>query len=155
MRDAKAYFNTGSCWIDINVTDRRLKGTAIAIWTDMKPCFLPSEAPKECHFSNGWLQRFKIANGIKSFTGHGESGSVDLEAAKPRIEAIVAELARFNVEDIYNCDETGLYLKAMSNTTQDTAPIRGKKIIRSARVSILFCTNATGTDKRKPFVLCK
>ncbi|KAG0369387.1 hypothetical protein BGZ54_010045 [Gamsiella multidivaricata] len=38
----------------------------------------------------------------------------------------------------------------MSNTTLAFPPIRSKKIVRAARVSILFCSDATGTDKRKP-----
>jgi len=101
------------------------------------------------------LRNFKRHYGVRLHIGHGESGSVDLEACQARIEEIKETLATFPLENIYNCDETGLYLKALSNKTIDTGPIHGRKIIREARVSILLCSNTTGSDKRKLFVLCK
>ncbi|KAG0352008.1 hypothetical protein BGZ54_003001 [Gamsiella multidivaricata] len=57
------------------------------------------------------------------------------------------------VEDaLYEC----LYLKTLSNKTLETGQIRDKKIVRTAaRMSILLCSNATGSDKRKLFVLSK
>lgn len=110
---------------------------------------------KPIMFSRGWLSNFKTRRGIPSFVGHGESGSVDLESCRTQIEEIKQRLATFHPNDVYNCDETGLYLKAQSNKSLDSKPIRGKKDIRAARVSILFCSNATGSDKRKVFVLHK
>ena len=93
--------------------------------------------------------------GIQLRIGHGKSGSVNLEACQARIEEVKETLATFPLENIYNCDETGFYLKALSNKTIDTGPIHGRKIIRTARVLILLCSNATSSDKRKLFVLCK
>ncbi|KAF9080112.1 hypothetical protein BGX29_005614, partial [Mortierella sp. GBA35] len=52
-------------------------------------------------------------------------------------------------DNIYNCDETGMYLKELSThsyTTEELAsgakPERGS----ANRVSILFCVNATGSS---------
>jgi hypothetical protein len=88
-------------------------------------------------------------------TGRGELGSVDMEANRPMFEAIAAQLSDFAPSDIYNCDETGLYLKVMSNRTLSQSRVSGIKQNTDARVSILLCCNADGTDKRKPLVLCK
>ncbi|KAF9915737.1 hypothetical protein BX616_005509 [Lobosporangium transversale] len=35
-----------------------------------------------------------------------------------------SELARFDPEDVYNCDETGLFLKAIANKTLVTGPVQ-------------------------------
>ena len=135
--------------------DSRLRGTAIVIWMELRSLYRPERLPKSIAFSLGWLRGFKKLRGIKKYKAHGESGSVDLKQWGPRIQEIQLALADFDIEDIYNCDETGLYLKATSSDTLASGPVRGRKIVRAARVSILFCANATGSHKLKPFVLCK
>ena len=49
-------------------------------------------------------------------------------------------------EDIYNVDETGLFWKLAPNQGLSTQALPGKKKDKS-RVSLVFCSNATGTDK--------
>ncbi|KAF9182358.1 hypothetical protein BGZ50_004965 [Haplosporangium sp. Z 11] len=83
----------------------------------------------------------------------GKASSVDLEAIKPELQRIMERLDRYELDDIYNCDESGLYLKWMSHWTLDYIKVAGAKAGKADRVSVLFCTNATGSDKRKPFVL--
>ena len=97
----------------------------------------------------------KIWNQTISCLGHGESGSVDIPKYQDEINGIKLQLSTFIPANIYNCDESGLYLKVMSKRSLDRGPIRGRKIVRDTRVSILFCTNADGSDKRKLLVLCK
>ncbi|KAG9323412.1 hypothetical protein KVV02_002572, partial [Mortierella alpina] len=82
-----------------------------------------------------------------------ECGSVDLEQWRTRIKEIQTILAGFDLEDIFNCDETGIYLKAMTFDTLASGSVHGRKIVRAARVTILFRANATGSQKLKPFVL--
>ncbi|KAG9322752.1 hypothetical protein KVV02_007012 [Mortierella alpina] len=151
-RTAESMLTSGV--IGFKVTDGRLRGTALLIWRDLRKNILPEDQPIKFKFSNGWLSRFKNRHGLKKYTTHGESESVDMEACKPRTEEIQGILADFDPEDIYNCDVTGLFLKTTSNTSIDLGPALGRKIIRDARVSILFCSNATGSDKRRPFILC-
>jgi len=117
--------------------------------------YRPEALPKPIAFSIGWLRGFKRQRGIKKYRAHGESGSVDLEQWRARIQEIHLVLADFDLEDIVNCDETGIYLKAMTFDTLAPGPVSGRKIVRAARVTILFCANATGSWKFKPFVLCK
>lgn len=106
-------------------------------------------------FSNGWLEGFKIKHNLSMKTGHGEEGGVDMEFNRPLFEAIAQQLSGFALRDIYNCDETGLYLKVLSARTLAQGRVSGRKPDTDGRVSILLCCNADGSDKRKPFVLCK
>ncbi|KAG0275212.1 hypothetical protein BGZ95_009072 [Linnemannia exigua] len=43
------------------------------------------------------------------------AGAVDMEANRPAFEAIAQQLSDYAPSDVYNCDETGLYLKVVSN----------------------------------------
>ncbi|KAG0352085.1 hypothetical protein BGX24_007686, partial [Mortierella sp. AD032] len=90
------------------VLEKNIRAEALVIWTAMKPHFREGAAPKECNFSAGWCSGFKKNRMIRLRVGHGESGSVDLEAVRVRINEIKTQLLRFDLEDIYNCDETGL-----------------------------------------------
>ncbi|KAK0481294.1 hypothetical protein IW261DRAFT_1334166 [Armillaria novae-zelandiae] len=59
--------------------------------------------------SDGWLAWFKVWNGLKNFKRHGEAGSADpqnVEAERERMKGILTE---YELRDIYNMDETGLF----------------------------------------------
>ncbi|KAF9098965.1 hypothetical protein BGX29_007369 [Mortierella sp. GBA35] len=70
---------------------------------------------------------------IKLRVGHGESGSVDLEAVQGRIREIQHDLSTFDLRDIYSCDETGLYLQAISNKSLDNKHFRCRKVVHSTK----------------------
>jgi hypothetical protein len=106
-------------------------------------------------FSTGWLVKFMSMYNLKMRTGRGQLGDVDMEANRPAFEAIARQLSDYAPSDVYNCDETGLYLKVVSNRTLSQGRVSGRKPQKDARVSILLCCNADGSDKRKPLVLCK
>ncbi|KAG0371813.1 hypothetical protein BGX24_001145 [Mortierella sp. AD032] len=50
-------------------------------------------------------------------TGRGQLGDVDMEFHRPAFEAIAEQLPAYDPSNVYNCDETGLYLKVMPNRT--------------------------------------
>jgi len=61
--------------------------------------------------SNGWLTRFKERNGLKEMKRHGEAASSDVdtvEKERKRVQNLIKE-SRYNLRDIYNMDETGLF----------------------------------------------
>lgn len=61
--------------------------------------------------SQGWLTRFKARNGLKNFKRHGEAGSVDpgtIELERARIQELLQDRS-YELKDIYNMDETGLF----------------------------------------------
>ncbi|CAB5298350.1 unnamed protein product [Rhizophagus irregularis] len=65
-----------------------------------------------------------------------------------------ALLAKYDKEDIYNADETGLFFRMEPNQTLSTGAVAGRKMDKS-RVSVLFCANATGSHKIRPLVIGK
>jgi len=69
--------------------------------------------PKDEHLnlSDGWLARFKLRNGLKQFKHHGEAASGDPETAE-REQRCIQELIEkygYELQDIFNMDETGLF----------------------------------------------
>ena len=61
---------------------------------------------------------------------------------------------QYRPEDVYNADETGLFFRMTPDQTLATQAVKGKKKDK-ARITVLLCTNATGTDKLKPLVIGK
>jgi len=98
-------------------------------------------------FSASWFNAFKKRYQISYSQLHGEAGGVDLVAIEPELRDIRAVCANYSPDDIFNCDETGVYLKELV-TKSYTVPEKtsGSKPNRSARVSILFCVNASGSS---------
>jgi hypothetical protein len=99
-------------------------------------------------FATSWRSRMTQEYNITYCNLKGEAGSVDMDAIAGRMEEIRNICSGFEPENIYNCDETGLYLKELSThsytmeeLTSGVKPERG-----ASRVSILFCVNATGSS---------
>jgi hypothetical protein len=62
-------------------------------------------------FSNGWLEAFKLCQGIKSFRRFADSGSVDMNAINLALLGIHQLLDQYAWKDIYNMDETSLFFR--------------------------------------------
>ncbi|CAB4398575.1 unnamed protein product [Rhizophagus irregularis] len=84
----------------------------------------------------------------------GEANSAPLETLPEKRLRLRTLLAKYNEEDIYNADETGLFFRMEPNQTLGTGKISGRKKDKT-RVSILFCANATGSHKFRPLVIGK
>ena len=107
--------------------------------------------------SEGWLSKFKKRNEIKSRTFKGEKLSADHEAATKWIENDLPRLLRkYKLSDIYNCDETGLYIRGLHNKAYVPANAEnfGGKVQKD-RISALLCCNLDGSDKLKPLLIGK
>ena len=142
-------------YVERPMNDKRLLELVLQAYMETVPFLLREHRPKDIDFSDGWLRNFKKAYNLRMFIDHGEEGDVDMALNKPKFDAIAKELESFHSSDIYNCDETGLYLKELSNRTLSTKPVSGRKGVRDAKVSIFVCCNADATDKRPLFVLSK
>jgi Tc5 transposase DNA-binding domain len=77
------------------------------------------------NFSNGWLHAFKQRNGFKRYRSHGESGDADMEEIEERLKHIRLRIAEYDIEDIYNFDEIGLFYNLASDTTIARRQIEG------------------------------
>eukprot|EP00172_Hildenbrandia_rubra_P002184 Plantae.Rhodophyta-Hildenbrandia_rubra.ctg28771.p1 GENE.Plantae.Rhodophyta-Hildenbrandia_rubra.ctg28771~~Plantae.Rhodophyta-Hildenbrandia_rubra.ctg28771.p1 ORF type:complete len:550 (+),score=102.22 Plantae.Rhodophyta-Hildenbrandia_rubra.ctg28771:784-2433(+) len=105
-------------------------------------------------FSSGWLEKFKKRVGIKSYQMHGERGSVDEGALKEARQHIRSLLAEYELKDIYNMDETGLYYRMSPSKTLATQQRRGLNKSKE-RVTLALCSNADGSDKMPPLAIGK
>lgn len=65
--------------------------------------------------SNGWLARWKQRYNISHRTVSGESGDVSNETVESWLERLLSILAGYEAQDIWNCDETGLFWKTLPN----------------------------------------
>ena len=78
---------------------------------------MTNEIPEEISFSNGWLEKFKIRYKIGSKRICGEAGSIDpkiIEEERLKLQNILKE---YDLDDIINGDETGLYYELQPNYT--------------------------------------
>ena len=91
----------------ISISGLILQEKASQFWDNM-PIYAELSKPK---FSEGWLDRFKRRYKIKKLIYHGESGSAESgEAVENRLASIQKILADFQESDIYNMDETDIYI---------------------------------------------
>ncbi|XP_072119240.1 tigger transposable element-derived protein 4-like [Mobula birostris] len=96
--------------------------------------------------TDGWLSRWKCRHHIQFKKTHGEkSGSDALNAEAWKSTKLPDLLQKFCADDIYNADETGLFYRAILSGT--------KKAID--RITVLCCSNMSGTDKKKLLVIGK
>jgi hypothetical protein len=106
------------------------------------------------NFSRGWLQGFKQRHKICLRTIHGEAASVDQAVVSVGREKLLEALSGYQLRDIYNMDETGLFFRLEPNKTLATGPVSGTKKCKQ-RISVALCANADGSDKLKPLVIGK
>ncbi|GFY78459.1 jerky protein homolog-like [Trichonephila inaurata madagascariensis] len=81
----------------------------------------PGLSSEELEFkaTTGWFTKFKRKSGIKHVLMHGESASADKEAAEEyclKFQEFI-ETEGYRPQQIFNCDETGLFWKRMPNRT--------------------------------------
>lgn len=115
----------------------KAKDFAIQLDENFEPC-------------SSWLFRWRKRNGIHYGKISGEAKDNDEHAAKDFQETEIPKLLNKYAPDcILNADESGLYYKALPNTTyfqKDNAP-NGWKMQKS-RLTTLFVCNSTGSYKR-------
>ena len=101
--------------------------------------------------SNGWLWRFSQRHGIRQLLMQGEKLSSDVPAATDFIASFEGfiEENMYTLNQIFNCDETGLYYKLLPQKTLASSfekAADGRKKQKD-RVTINACSNILGTIK--------
>ncbi|GBM85365.1 Tigger transposable element-derived protein 1 [Araneus ventricosus] len=107
--------------------------------------------------SRCWFDNFRKRTGIHSVVRHGGAASSDVKAAEDYLKAF-SELIEANgyiPQQVFNCDETGLFWKKIPNRTYITAE---EKIMpghkpRKDRLTLALCANARGDCKIKPLLV--
>ena len=106
--------------------------------------------------TNEWLDRWKKRFGIVYKKSHGEKLDADIPAAKEWLStALVDVFNRYQEQDIFNADETGLLWRAMPNGYHvfKANELSGSKISKE-RLTILLCTSMNG-EKQPVLVIGK
>lgn len=133
------------------ISGRNLQATAETIFHVLVEDLAPDDISlgRNISFTAAWRTNMKDEYCIASLNLKGEAGSVDLKEIEPRMAEIRRICSKYDPDDIYNCDETGMYLLEVYNRSftipdfvKAAKPTRGT----GTRVSILFCINATGSS---------
>ncbi|XP_055835082.1 CENP-B homolog protein 2-like [Solanum dulcamara] len=104
------------------------------------------ETNLEFSFSSGWLERFKSRYIIKSYRRFGESGSVIMKNIENELSNIRSKLDQFELKDIYNMDETGLFYRLEADHSLATKQLEGRKKDKE-RITLAFCCNDEGIQE--------
>lgn len=107
--------------------------------------------------SRGWFENFKHRSGIHSLTRHGGTASTDKDAAKKYVQEFsdYIKAEGFLPQQVFNCDETGLFWKRMPSKTyitKEEKALPGHKPMED-RLTLLLCGNASGDCKVKPLLV--
>ena len=107
--------------------------------------------------SPSWIQRWRERNLIVFKRQHGEKQDHDSEAAEHWLTSVWPRIQdHYAVSEIYNCDETCLYYRAL---LQGTVCFKNEKLSggkkSKERLTVLLTSNMDGSDKRKLFVVGK
>ncbi|XP_023239129.1 tigger transposable element-derived protein 1-like [Centruroides sculpturatus] len=115
----------------------------------------PSADRQDFKARRGWFDKFRRRTGIHSVIRHGEASSSNEKATK----AFVDEFAEFVKSEgyvwnqVFNCDETGLFWKRMPRRTYITQEEKALSGPMKDRLTLLFCANARGDLKIKPLLV--
>jgi hypothetical protein len=115
--------------------------------------------------SNGWLGKFLVRNNLKGITLHGEAGDMDPEERerimkkwqkeifKPALEWLNEDnhndSIEWQMERIYNADQTGLFYQKLPNRiyidSESKNDFKGAKQMKDkTRVTVMVCTASNG-----------
>jgi len=103
-------------------------------------------------FSNGWLQAFCGRHAFRQFRSHGESGSAQMDGIEEDLAEIKRKIAQYELKDVYNMDETGLFYNMAPDRTIASRQIEGSKKEKT-RITIAFTCNADGSDRMEPLFI--
>jgi len=106
--------------------------------------------------SNRWLQRFKERYNLSAQQSSGESAKVNMDSVQNWLEKNKDVLLKYKPNDIFNCDESGLFFKMLPNKT---VHFKGEKCHGGTqskqRLTVHFTTNMSGTEKLPPLIIGK
>ena len=109
------------------------------------------ESAPEFKASQGWLWRFCNRHAIRQLSLQGEklsSSENEVAPFKKDLQQVMEE-NQITLEQLYNCDETGLYYRSLPTKTlaaQSEKQASGMKKQKD-RVTLMGCNNATGTHR--------
>ncbi len=85
---------------------------------------------------------------------HGEASSAPLEDLDTMREKLHETIKNFSPENVFNCDETGLFWKMKPSRTISNGPVSGTKQSKEC-VTVLLTCNSTESEKLCPLFIHK
>ena len=81
------------------------------------PCLSDYEVDEMTIFkaSESWEGKFARSQRWKSRALHGEAGGIDVDDVEPDIAIIREKIKKYDPNNVYNMDETGLFFKVLPN----------------------------------------
>ena len=106
--------------------------------------------------SNGWLEKFMSRYNIAFKTLCGESASVNSGTVDTWKQPLNTIIDGHSPEDIFNCDETGLFYKVLptKSLVEKNKICSGTKETKD-RLTILLCANMSDTEKLELSMIVK
>ena len=129
-----------------------INGPIIKCQAEKFACFLKI---KDFKCSNGWLDGFRSRNKISYVKISGEAASVDTEVVSDWQNKVLPVLIEgYEHRDIFHADETALFYQAKPDKGMviQGQPVPNFKKSKK-RMTIMFATNWTGSDKLRPLVI--
>jgi hypothetical protein len=140
-------------WIDSMRRVRLLVPPSLAIAKAKSIASTLSISDSNFKASWQWLSHFRTRRGLQKMLLHGEGAEVDKNDLEllSTLEELYSIIAQYDPENVYNMDETGLFFRLLPRysilmSNKDISSTRGKKKAKD-RVSLIVCTNASGTHK--------
>ena len=106
--------------------------------------------------SDGWFSSWRWQYNIsKCVRLHREVSDIDLEAAELEMKCFRDLLVGYDVNNILNMDEAGLFFRVITSYSYYIKEInRGSKAMKANKcLTIILCVNATGAFKLEPVII--
>ena len=106
--------------------------------------------------SEKWVRNFLLRHGMSSTVLHGEAGSVDIESIAEGMKAIRLASLDYDMENIFNVDETGTFFRLLPkrtylSTAENRKTARGTKAMKAKdRVCQPTCAPTRPGPARSP-----
>ncbi|XP_044308814.1 tigger transposable element-derived protein 1-like [Varanus komodoensis] len=150
------------------INEKRLAGDIISekiicekakqLYSDLKKCTPGTSAEsEEFKGSRGWFAKFRKRTGIRSVVMHGEAAGANVGEAEKFAKSFQQFVERegFVPQQVFNCDETGLFWKRVPRgacVTDEEEAVPGPRPMED-RLTLLLCGNASGDCKVKPLLV--
>ena len=95
-------------------------------------------------FSNGWFERLKGRHSLMFKKPYGSAGLVDKESMGEQLVRVRETMSRYNLNDIYNFDETGLFYKLLPPKSHCLKEFKGFKEDKNRITVALMCVMLLG-----------
>lgn len=116
-------------------------------------CRLLHISPEDqLEFSSGWLSGFKRRTGLREVVFHGEAASAPLETLANERRRFQGILPGYAPWDVFNMDETAMFIKACPDRGLATQQMSGLKADKT-RLTYALCANMGGSEKREALII--